>query len=130
MAHLTQPIENRIAVIVLDNAHQNRLSPKMLDELGDALTAIGNSGARALLLRAEGADFSFGGDIVPWPDMSARELRTLFERYMNAFNQFERLSIPTVAAVQGLCFGGGLELAVRSDVIIAPATPLLGHSQA
>src|SRR5260370_15023254 len=129
MAHLTHTIENRIAVITLDNAPQNRLSPQMLDELGEALTAIGNSDARALLLRAEGADFSFGGDIVPWPDMSARELRTLFERYMNAFNQFERLSIPTVAAVQGLCFGGGLELAVRSDVIIAAETARFGHPE-
>jgi enoyl-CoA hydratase/carnithine racemase len=129
MAHLTHTIENSIAVIILDNAPQNRLSPQMLDELGDALTAIGNSDARALLLRAEGADFSFGGDIVPWPDMSARELRTLFERYMNAFNQFERLSIPTVAAVQGLCFGGGLELAVRSDVIIAAETARFGHPE-
>src|SRR5260221_13506256 len=129
MANLTHTIENSIAVIILDNAPQNRLSPQMLDELGDALTAIGNSDARALLLRAEGADFSFGGDIVPWPDMSARELRTLFERYMNAFNQFERLFIPTVAAVQGLCFGGGLELAVRSDVIIAAETAPLRHPE-
>jgi enoyl-CoA hydratase/carnithine racemase len=129
MAHLTHTIENSIAVITLDNAPQNRLSPQMLDELGEALTAIGNSDARALLLRAEGADFSFGGDIVPWPDMSARELRTLFERYMNAFNQFERLSIPTVAAVQGLCFGGGLELAVRSDLIIAAETARFGHPE-
>src|SRR5258708_10759414 len=129
MAHLTQPIENRIAVCSVDTAAQTRLSPEMLDGLGDALAAIGNSDARALLLRAEGADFSFGGDIVPWPDMSARELRTLFERYMIAFNQFERLSIPTVAAVQGLCFGGGLELAVRSDVVIRPGTAPSGHPQ-
>jgi pimeloyl-ACP methyl ester carboxylesterase len=33
--------------------------------------------------------------------MSPPELRTLFERYLSAFNQFERLSIPTVAAVGG-----------------------------
>src|SRR5258707_14644921 len=127
MAHLPRTIDDSIPAIILDTAPQSPLSPQMLDELGDALTAIGNSDARALLLRAEGADFSFGGDIVPWPDMSARELRTLFERYMNAFNQFERLSIPTVAAVQGLCFGGGLELAVRSDVIIAAETAPFGH---
>lgn len=75
MPHLTHSIEDRIAVIALDNPPQNRLSPQMLDELGAALTAIGESDARALLLRAEGPDFSFGGDIVPWPDMSRQELQ-------------------------------------------------------
>jgi enoyl-CoA hydratase/carnithine racemase len=129
MTHLKYSIEDNIAVITLSNPPQNRLSPQMLDELDIALTAIGDSEARALLLRAEGADFSFGGDIVPWPDMSTRELRTLFERYMNSFNRFERLSIPTVAAVQGLCFGGGLELAVRADVIIAAETARFGHPE-
>jgi enoyl-CoA hydratase/carnithine racemase len=129
MAHLTHTIENSVAFLVLDNPPQNRLSPQMLDELRDALAAIGNSDARALLLGAEGPDFSFGGDIVPWPEMSLRELRTLFESYMNTFNQFERLSIPTVAAVQGLCFGGGLELAVRADVIFAAETARFGHPE-
>jgi enoyl-CoA hydratase/carnithine racemase len=61
--------------------------------------------------------------------MSPQELRTLFERYLSAFNQFERLPIPTVAAVQGLCFGGGLELAVRADVIFAGASARFGHPE-
>src|SRR5258708_35937115 len=98
MAHLTHPIENSIAVITLDNTPQNRLSPRMLDELGDALTAIGNSDARALLLHAEGDDFSFDGDIVPSHDMNAQALSTLIERYMTAFNQVQRPSINTEAA--------------------------------
>jgi enoyl-CoA hydratase/carnithine racemase len=129
MAHLAHSIDSSVAVITLNNPPQNRLSPQMLDELDAALTAVGDSDARALLLRADGADFSFGGDIVPWPEMNTRELRTLFERYMNTFNRFERLSIPTVAAVQGLCFGGGLELAVRADVIIAAETARFGHPE-
>ena len=129
MAHLSHSINGNIALITLNNPPQNRLSLQILDELDVALTAIGDSETRALLLRADGADFSFGGDIIPWPDMSTRELRTLFERYMNTFNRFERLSIPTVAAVQGLCCGGGLELAVRADVIIAAETARFGHPE-
>jgi enoyl-CoA hydratase/carnithine racemase len=61
--------------------------------------------------------------------MSPQELRTLFERYLSAFNQFERLPIPTVAAVQGLCFGCGLELAVRADGIFAGASARFGHPE-
>ena len=129
MSHLRHAIQGALATITLTNPPQNRLSPKMLDELDAALDAIGNSQARAVLLHAEGPDFSFGGDIVPWPEMDARELRTLFERYMATFNRFERLSIPTVAAVQGLCFGGGLELAIRADVIFAGESSRFGHPE-
>ena len=89
MAHLKHRIDGELAIIALSNPPQNRLSPQMVGELEEAVTAIGNSKARALLLHAEGPDFSFGGDIVPWPDMDQRELRTLFERYMNVFNRFD-----------------------------------------
>jgi enoyl-CoA hydratase/carnithine racemase len=129
MSHLACSIEGNVARITLQNPPQNRLSPQMVEELEEALVAVGNSPARALLLDAEGCNFSFGGDIVPWPKMNRGELRSLFERYMNAFNRFERLAIPTVAAVQGLCFGGGLELAVRADVIFAGQTARFGHPE-
>jgi len=66
---------------------------------------------------------------VPWPDASISQLRTLFERYMSVFNQFERLPIPTVAAVQGRCLGGGLELAIRADVIFAGSSARFGHPE-
>jgi len=129
MSHLEYIIEDDIALIVLQNPPQNRLSPQMLEEFSAAIDAIGKSEARALLVTAEGPDFSFGGDIVPWVDLNDRELRTLFEGYLNAFNKFERLSIPTVAAVRGLCFGGGLELAVRADVIFAADGARFGHPE-
>jgi enoyl-CoA hydratase/carnithine racemase len=43
-----------------------------------------------------------------WPGADVRELRSRFEHYMSVFNRFERMPLPVVAAVQGLCFGGGL----------------------
>jgi len=129
MTHVTLETDGALAIVTLDNPPQNRIGDQMADELAGIVAAIESGESRAVLLRAKGTDFSFGGDIVPWPDMSTRELRTLFERYMNTFNRFERLSIPTVAAVQGLCFGGGLELAVRADVIIAAETARFGHPE-
>jgi enoyl-CoA hydratase/carnithine racemase len=129
MQHLTCSIDNKIATLVLKNPPQNRIGEQMADELAAAIKAIGDSDSRAVLLRAEGPDFSFGGDIMPWPGMSRSSLRALFERYMNVFNQFERLPLPVIAAVQGLCFGGGLELALRADMIIASETSRFGHPE-
>jgi len=60
--------------------------------------------------------------------MNVRELRALFERYMGVFHQFERLALPVVAAVQGLCFGG-FELALRADVIFAAEGSRFGHPE-
>ncbi|MEV5149309.1 enoyl-CoA hydratase/isomerase family protein [Streptomyces sp. NPDC052727] len=129
MPHLTHSIDDGLATLVLNNPPQNRIDPQMATELADALEAIGRSSARAVLVRAEGPDFSYGGDIADWPDADVRELRTLFERYMQVFNQLERLPLPVIAAVRGLCFGGGLELALRADVIFAGESARFGHPE-
>jgi enoyl-CoA hydratase/carnithine racemase len=129
VTHLSCTIEGNLAILCLDNPPQNRLGVQMNDELRQALHTIETSDARAVLLRANGPDFSFGGDIEPWPDWTERELRTRFEAFMCTFNQFERLPVPTVAAVQGLCLGGGFELAVRSDVIFAGESARFGHPE-
>jgi enoyl-CoA hydratase/carnithine racemase len=129
MPHLTYTIEDRVATVTLENPPQNRIDEQMADELADATAAITRSGARAVLLRAEGPDFSFGGDISDWPDAGPGALRALFERYMSAFNEFERLPVPVVAAVHGLCLGGGFELALRADVIFAAQSARFGHPE-
>jgi enoyl-CoA hydratase/carnithine racemase len=127
--HLTCTIDQRVATITLDNAPQNRIDDQMVEELAAAMTRIAASDARAVLLCAAGPDFSFGGDILPWPQRSRSELRATLERYMDVFNQFERLPLPVVAAVHGLCFGGGLELALRADVIFASSSARFGHPE-
>jgi enoyl-CoA hydratase/carnithine racemase len=129
MTHLALNIENQIATLTLRNPPGNRIDTAMVDELEAALDAIQVGGARATVVCAEGKDFSFGGDILPWPEMSNQALRARFEHTMSVFNRFERLPMPVVAAVQGLCFGGGLELALRADLIFAGASATFGHPE-
>jgi enoyl-CoA hydratase/carnithine racemase len=129
MSHLSVTTKDGVATLVLHNPPQNRIGTTMVDDLDRALDDISAGDARAVVLRAEGPDFSFGGDIEPWPGWDRREMRTHFEHFLQAFNRFERLPVPTVAAVQGLCFGGGLELAVRADVIIAGRSARFGHPE-
>lgn len=129
MTQISLDHEGAVAIITLHNPPQNRLSPEMLTEFDTALDAVGSSQARALLLRADGADFSLGGDIQLWPTMTQRERRDLFERYLATWNRFDRLSIPTVALVQGRCFGGGFELALRADVVFAGETARFCHPE-
>jgi enoyl-CoA hydratase/carnithine racemase len=129
MHHLQLHFDEHIATLVLSNPPQNRIGDQMIDDLDDAIDVIGDSDARAVVLRSEGENFSFGGDILPWPEENGRQLRARFERYMSVFNRFERMPLPVVAAVQGLCFGGGLELALRADVLFAAASATFGHPE-
>ncbi|KOV58127.1 enoyl-CoA hydratase/isomerase family protein [Streptomyces sp. MMG1121] len=128
-SHLTFSVEDSIATVVLQNPPQNRIDEQMATELAEAVKTMTRSDARAVLLRANGPDFSFGGAFVDWPDTDVHELRALFERYMSVFNEFERLPLPVVAAVQGLRFGGGFELALRADVIFAGESAHFGHPE-
>lgn len=79
----------------------------MAAELAEATAVVARSDARAVVLVAEGPDFSYGGDIMDWPDTDVLALRSRFELYMSAFDQFERLPLPVIAAVHGLCSVAG-----------------------
>jgi enoyl-CoA hydratase/carnithine racemase len=129
MSHINVTIENNLARLELRNPPQNRLTQEFFDELSDAISLTAASGARAALLSAEGPDFSYGGDIVPWPTLTPKQWRAAFERRLAAVNQWEQLPVLTVAAVQGLCFGGGFELAIRSDIIFAGHSARFGHPE-
>ena len=129
MSHIKVTIENNLARLVLSNPPQNRLTQEFFDELSDAISLIAASGARAALLSAEGPDFSYGGDIVPWATLTPAQLRAAFERRLATVNQWEQLPVLTVAAVRGLCFGGGFELAIRSDIIFAGTSARFGHPE-
>ena len=129
MPHLTISFDEGVATLTLDRPPQNRIDDQMVDELAAAITTIADSDARAVLVCGTGENFSFGGDIMSWPGAVTQELRARFEHYMSVFNRFERIPMPVIAAVQGLCFGGGFELALRADMIFAGESAAFGHPE-
>ena len=129
MQHAIVKVQEDLGTIVLRNPPQNRLSQQFFQELRDGMSDLLSRGARAALLSAEGPDFSYGGDIVPWSTTDAHQLRAAFEQRLATVNMWERLPIPTVAAVQGLCLGGGFELVMRSDIVFAGEGARFGHPE-
>jgi enoyl-CoA hydratase/carnithine racemase len=126
MSHITLSIDGAVASLFLSGSPRTRIDNEMVNQLSVAIDEIDASEARVLLMRAEGADFSFGGDSATWADLEVSELRALSERYASVFNQLERLPIPVVAVVQGHCFACGFELALRADIIFAGSTARFG----
>ena len=68
MTDLTCTIADGVATLVLNNPPQNRIGVEAVAALGDALDEIETEDVRAVLLRADGENFSYGGDIEPWPE--------------------------------------------------------------
>jgi enoyl-CoA hydratase/carnithine racemase len=108
-----------VATLCLDHPEGNRINFDMRVELRDAVQRVARSPSRALLIRGEGADFCLGGDVRDWPGVPSDELRPKIEVFAEALEHLGRLAIPTIASVQGGCMGGGFELALSCDLIVA-----------
>ncbi len=125
--HLT--LDGGIAELRLDNpAKLNSLTLAMLADLSRHLDTLDRTpGLRAVILTAEGERaFCTGADITAWGDLSPADFARHWVRDGHRiFDRLARLHVPTIAALQGPAFGGGLELASACDLrVMAPAATL------
>jgi enoyl-CoA hydratase len=118
-----------IAEVRLDNpAKLNSLTPAMLHALAlHCETVEADPSLRAVVVTAEGERaFCTGADINAWADLSPADFARHWVREGHrVFDRLARLARPTIAAVSGHAFGGGLELAAACDIrVIAPAASI------
>jgi enoyl-CoA hydratase / 3-hydroxyacyl-CoA dehydrogenase len=128
----TVKLETRgdIAIAWLGNGLMNSIAPQVIVDLGALWEKVEASGVRALVI-ASGNPlvFSAGADIKAFTAMDEAGGRELLETAHALLRGFERSSIVTVAAVNGLAFGGGCELAMACDVRIAAQSALFGQPE-
>ncbi len=118
-------IENNIAWVLLNRPERkNALSLELLNNLVNQLKELAiNSAVKAIVLYGQ-PDFSAGGDIRDMQTDSLEEARELAHKVQSMYMQIERISKPIVAYTSGLVFGGGFELALVCDFILADSTAL------
>jgi enoyl-CoA hydratase len=125
--HLT--LHGPIAELHLDNpAKLNAFTTQMLAQLDTHCTTIDHATeVRCVILTAAGERaFCTGADIQAWADLPPTDFARHWVRGGHRiFDRLARLSKPTIAALSGPAFGGGLELAAACDIrVMAPKATL------
>jgi enoyl-CoA hydratase/carnithine racemase len=106
----------------------NAIDGAMLDTLGEALGEIERDPEiRAVILTGSGRAFCAGADIKEWTALTPLEFaRTWGLRGHALFDRLAAAAPPVIAAINGIAFGGGLELALCADIRIASEPARLG----
>lgn len=116
-----------VTVVRLDNPPLNLVTRELTARLGEVLTALDSDpDLRAVVVTGGERAFCAGSDIKEFPSLHGRvaEGKLLVEGAV--YRRLARLSVPTIAAIEGVALGGGLELALCCDLRVASETATLG----
>lgn len=109
----------------------NALSLALLDELSKTLNKIkAEQNMRVIILTGAGEKaFCSGADLKERKEMNNQEVKIAVSAIGNAINQIEAFPQPVIAAMNGVAFGGGLEMALACDLRIASNHIKLGLTE-
>jgi enoyl-CoA hydratase/3-hydroxyacyl-CoA dehydrogenase len=119
-----------VAIAWLANGQMNSVAPSVVKDLGAVYHAARVAGARAFVIASSNPFlFSAGADIKAFTQMDAAAGEQLLHETHALLREMETGSVPVIAAVNGLAFGGGNELAMAADVRIAARSAIFGQPE-
>jgi enoyl-CoA hydratase len=125
--------DGRVAIITLNRPHaDNAITTELAAKLIEVLETIAarTSVRVAILAGAGDRAFSVGGDLYQRKNMTKEQWlrqRQVFDRVLYTLRQLRR---PIIAAVHGMAYGGGCEIAISTDFIIASDDAVFGQPEA
>lgn len=121
--------DDGIVVLSLDRAGSsvNALSRAVLDELAEIVERLSFEPPRGVIVRSAKSGFIVGADIKEFEGFEkSGTVQDALENGQRVFQRLASLPCPTVAAIHGVCMGGGTELALACDIAIAGESAKFG----
>ncbi|MEN8212709.1 MAG: enoyl-CoA hydratase/isomerase family protein [Thermodesulfobacteriota bacterium] len=122
-------IENdgQVAKITLDRPKHNVLDIPMMNELNAELEKIAaDESLKCVVLTGEGRSFCAGVEVGDHKPEQVDEMVAVFNRIFELINMID---IPVIAAVNGACLGGGMEVAIACDIVLASEKAIFGQPE-
>ncbi|WP_156759882.1 enoyl-CoA hydratase/isomerase family protein [Microbacterium karelineae] len=130
MPHVDYDFDGALAVLTIVHDKAPVISRELMAELLEQVQHARKDDCRGLLIRAVGPAFLAGADAADLKGISEAEARKMFTGFMAVIHEVQSLTVPTVAAVHGMCLGGGLELSLACDLIVAKKGTMFGQVEA
>lgn len=136
--HIRLKITDGVGILTIDrHKRRNALNGQMWTAIGDLVSQAAKERPRALIVAGAGPHFCAGMDLKPDNPLAARILpavmdknpglaREIIEELKSCLAPLRSFPAPVIAAIEGVCLGGGLELALCCDVRVAGVSAKLG----
>ena len=117
-----------IAIVTLNRPKVlNALNTETLNELHEIFTQLdSDTGVRVIIITGSGKAFIAGADISEMNTYSPEEARAFSQLGHKTMDAIQNTGKPVIAAINGFTLGGGLELALSCDILIASEKAVLG----
>ena len=129
LAPVARELDGQVAVLTMQHRPHNLIGVALFDALIDGVWWAADQKARAVVLRSGLRNFCAGAEVELLLDSAERGVAPDLD-FTELLRVFDQLPIPVVAAVHGVCVGGGLELALAADLIIAAESAKIGCVEA
>jgi cyclohexa-1,5-dienecarbonyl-CoA hydratase len=126
-APITLDVTEGVAKITLNRPPLNILTLAVIRQLAEALDTVAqHTRIKALVLAASGKNFCAGVDVA---DHTPERTEPMIHEFCALFTHLRTLPVPTIAVVQGAALGGGTELAVACDMVLAATSARFGQPE-
>ena len=126
--HIELDCRDGLGIITFNRPDQlNAMNRRMMDEIVDALeTVLNDTRIRVVVITGKGRAFMAGADIKEYAAQRPEEFDDFRAKGLRIYELIERSGIPFIAAVNGFALGGGFEIALSCDFILAAEAATMG----